>query len=457
MPVMLRFALPMFLATALQQGYNIADTAIVGHFLGSNALAAVGATSALYSLLVYFASGVSNGSSIIAAQVFGEMGKKGRTGTGAADADSDSYGDGAGKMRRAVSSLCVINAATALCLTAVSLPLLMTILRALGTPAAIVNDAHSYIFIVMSALTATVAYNASSGFLRAVGNSAAPLVFLTISCVLNVILDIALIGRFGVAGAAYATVASQAVSAIVCIAYICKNYKPFLPRGRGDLPRMADIKGMAGTSLSMGLMLSVFSIGSIILQSGINGLGTMIIASHTVSRRIYELLMMPMGTLSAALSTFIAQNYGANEHNRIKTAMRQSIMSVAVWSVFCTVVGFATGGMIARFLSGDGGDAVIANAVLNLRVSLLFFFPLGMLLLLRNALQSLGHKVWPLVSSTTELVMKIAFCAFVVPRMGYIGVVATEPATWVVCGIMLFAVWGKVTANNRCMMKCKAA
>lgn len=428
--VMLRFAVPLFAATALQQCYNMADTALVGHILGSNAVAAVGATSALYSLMIYFASGVSSGCSIIIAQVFGRM-------KAADDGNSSS------QMKDAVTALCVLNGIAALVLTAVSLPLLMKFLRLLGTPQAIIGAAHSYIFIIMAGVTASIAYNAFAGFLRSVGNSAAPLVFLCLSCALNIVLDLLLIPRGGTAGAALATIASQAVSAIVCALYIWRGYRSLLPR-RGEWRiNKAVMKNMAATALSMGMMLSVFSIGSIVLQSGINSLGTVIIAAHTVARRIYEFLMMPMGTLAAALATFIAQNYGAGDKGRINLAMKQSMCAVAAWSVFCTAAGFAAGGTLARLIAGSGDSAIIENAVLYLRVALLFFIPLGALLLLRNALQASGHKVSPIVSSTVELVMKVAFCALAVPRWGYAGVAATEPATWVLCCALLSAVWMK--------------
>lgn len=432
---MLRFALPMFLGTLLQQVYNLCDTMIVGRALGDGAVAAIGATTALYSVMIYFANGMSNGCGIIIAQVFG--------------AAQNSRGDE--KMKKAVASMVALNAAVAIVLTAVSLLLLSALLRLLGTPQEIFHGAHSYIFIVMAGMCATVAYNAAAGFMRSVGNSKTPLVALAVSCALNIALDLLFVIplKMGVAGAALATVLAQAVSAFLCVIYIKRNYKNFLPSKRGWKLERDMAREMFFTGLSMGLMLSVFSLGSIILQKGINSLGSKIIAAHTVSRRIYEFLMMPMGTLASAASTFVGQNFGAAKTQRIKTAIRQSIAVVALWSIFCVAVGFSAGGALSHLLIGTSDEVVIKNSVLNLRVCVLFFFPLGALLVLRNALQSLGHKVAPVVSSAVELLLKIVFCAVAVPRAGYLGVVVTEPVIWVVCAIFLTAVYLKSENNVR--------
>lgn len=421
--LILQFAVPLFIGAVFQQLYNFTDTMIVGRCLGDKAVAAVGATSALYSVLINFANGMNNGYGIIISRVFGA--KNGM------------------ELKKTAAAMVMLNGVAALALTAVILPLLRPLLFWLETPEEIFGRAHQYIVIIVGGLAATIGYNMGAGFMRAVGNSRTPLYFLIVSCGLNVVFDLLFVAVFslGVAGAAGATVLAQGISAILCFIYIYRNYQDFLPEKRDWVMEVKRVKEMLFTGLSMGLMLALFSIGSIILQKGINQLGTQIITAHTASRRIYELLMMPLAMTASATSIFVGQNFGAKQYGRIRKAIRQVMGVLAAYSVIAVILAHLLGAPLVYLLIGTEDRVIMDNATLYLRVCTLFFFPLGILQLIRNAIQPMGCRISPVLSSMTELVMKVFFCFMVIPHTGYFGVVFTEPVIWTVCAAFLGVVY----------------
>ncbi len=419
----LQFAVPLLIGMLFQQAYNFADTMIVGQELGERAVAAIGATTALYSVLVYFANGLNNGYGIILSRLFGSGNPSG--------------------MKKAVAAMIWLNITITLLLTLAALPLLKPLLRLLDTPEDIFSQAYSYIFVILAGMLATIAYNCGAGFMRAIGNSRTPLYFLILSCGLNIAMDLwfVVVQKNGVAGAAIATVIAQTISAVLCFWYIFRHYADFLPKQEDWKPDWGLVGEMFSTGLSMGLMLSVFSLGSIILQKGINHLGTPVITAHTASRRIYEMLMMPLSTMATANATFVGQNFGAGRYDRIQRSLKQVMMLELLWSLAAVLLAYTTGAFFVRLLIGETDASVVANAVLNLRVCTIFFFPLGALLVLRNAVQPMGYKISPVISSAIELVMKILFCVIWIPKMGYWGVVITEPIIWVMCAVFLWTVY----------------
>lgn len=305
--------------------------------------------------------------------------------------------------------------------------------------------AYQYIFIILAGMTATIGYNMCSGFMRAVGNSRTPLYFLIASCGINIVLDILFILglHLGVAGAALATVAAQLISAILCTIYIIKKYRIYMPEKKDWQLSKELVLEMLSTGISMGLMSSVLAIGSIILQKGINHLGKDIITAHTASRRLFEFLMMPLQAVAAACSTFTGQNFGARQFDRIRKAMKQVLWLELFWSVVSVAIAFLCGNMLIRMLTGTGNENIILNAAYNLKVCTIFFFPLGILFVLRNAMQAMGYRIVPILSSSIELVVKILSCIFVIPVMKYTGVVLTEPVIWVMCAAFLSVIYLK--------------
>lgn len=419
----LLFAIPLFIGTVFQQFYNLADTMIAGRCLGDQAIAAIGASTAIYSLLFAFVNGLNNGYGLVLSRAFGAK-------------DWNLF-------RKTVSAMLVLDIVITVLLTLAALLFLAPILKWMDTPADIFTPAYHYIAIILGGMITTILYNMCAGFLRAVGNSRTPLYFLILACGMNLGLDVILIMvfRMGVEGTAAATVIAQGISALCCLVYIWYHYRELLPGKKDIRPERRLFAEMFSTGLSMGLMLSVFSLGSIILQRSVNQLGTSIITAHTASRRIYEMLMMPISTLATANSTFASQNYGARRTDRIHDAMRKVILLELAWSLFSLAFSAVAGRFMIVLLTGTENEEIIYNALLSLRLSTSFFFPLGILIILRTMMQSMNHKVVPVLSSSIELGLKIFSALFVIPLVGYPGAAATEPVTWVVCALFLGSVY----------------
>ena len=416
---LLTFALPILISNALQQFYNAADTTIVGNFLGFNSLAAIGATSAIYELIVGFAIGIANGMGIVVARHFG-----------AGDIE---------KIKKAVAGSIVIGSVLSLAVMLVGGVWLYGLLRLVHIPENIIDEAYSYIYIIMIFFFLTFFYNWSASMLRAIGNSLTPLLILLVTSVINIGLDILFITRFnsGIKGAAIATVISQAISALLCIVYMYIKADILIPKLKHFKYNYYVYADLSTQGFAMGFMSSIVSIGTVILQTAVNGMGVTIIAAQTTGRRIMFFLMMPMSSLATALTTFVSQNFGAGNKSRIKSAVKYANIINTIWSIISVVFVYTLSIPLIRFISGSYDKELIANAKLYIAMAAPFFWALGILFNLRNALQGMDRKIEPLISSCIELICKIAFVLFVIPRVGYTGVVLTEPIIWVVMVLQL--------------------
>ena len=416
---LLTFALPILISNALQQFYNAADTTIVGNFLGFNSLAAIGATSAIYELIVGFAIGIANGMGIVVARHFG-----------AGDIE---------KIKKAVAGSIVIGSVLSLAVMLVGGVWLYGLLRLVHIPENIIDEAYSYIYIIMIFFFLTFFYNWSASMLRAIGNSLTPLLILLVTSVINIGLDILFIIRFnsGIKGAAVATVISQAISALLCIVYMYIKADILIPKLKHFKYNYYVYADLSTQGFAMGFMSSIVSIGTVILQTAVNGMGVTIIAAQTTGRRIMFFLMMPMSSLATALTTFVSQNFGAGNKSRIKSAVKYANIINTIWSIISVVFVYTLYIPLIRFISGSYDKELIANAKLYIAMAAPFFWALGILFNLRNALQGMDRKIEPLISSCIELICKIAFVLFVIPVFGYMGVVLTEPIIWVVMVLQL--------------------
>ncbi|MDD6175536.1 MAG: MATE family efflux transporter [Firmicutes bacterium] len=415
----IRFAIPLLIGSVFQQLYNFVDTMIAGRGLGDQAIAAIGATSALYSLLFSFANGLNNGYGLVLARLFG-----------AKDRD---------RFRQATAAMILLDTVITSALTLAALLLLRPLLFLLDTPADIFDQSYRYIAIILGGLLTTIFYNMCAALLRAVGNSRIPLYFLILSCVINLGLDLLLIlvFRMGTGGLAAATVIAQGISALCCWVYIVRNYPEYLPKRKDYRPARRLIPEMLSSGLSMALMLSVFAIGSIIMQRSVNQLGTLVITANTASRKIIQVMTMPLSMLATANATFAGQNYGAKRMDRVDSAIKKVILLELAWSAAALVIVAVAGEAMILLLTGTASRQVVEDALLNLRLSTVVFFPLGVLFVLRMAMQSMNRKIVPVISSSIELLMKVASCIFAVPVLGYLGVALTEPLVWVVCAVFL--------------------
>lgn len=421
--LILAFAVPLFIGNVFQQFYSLVDTMIVGHTLGDNGIAAIGATSALYSLVMSFAWGLNSGYAIVVTKYFGANDKNG--------------------FKKSVAAMFLLNLLCAVLLTAMVLPLLDTLLKFLKTPEGIFEDAKVYIFIICAGMVTTLAYNMFAGLLRAMGNSFVPLLFLILSSLLNGGMDalFVIIFKMGVAGAALATVLAQAISAICCAVYVFKAYRQYLPKRQDYKPNKAIYGEMLTTGLSMAMMQCVFSVGSVILSRAINAMEEIIITAHTTARRLIEIFMMPLSTIASATSTFVGQNRGAKRPDRIKSGLKSAIVMEIVWGVVSIAVIYLLARPLVVLLTDTSDALVIDNAVMNLKINLPFFPALGVLLCLRTSMQAMGQKIIPVVSSSLELAIKLVSSLWIIPLYGYVVASFTEPITWIACGVLLVAVY----------------
>ena len=421
---LLLFAIPIFISNLFQQLYNAADAMIVGNVLGDTSLAAVGACASIYELLVGFGLGIGNGLAIVTARAYGAQ-------------DPD-------KVKKTVTGSMVIGLVASALITIFGLLFLRPLLQALDTPPEILGEAYSYIIEIARFVVVMFAYNLCAALLRAVGNSVMPLVFLIFSSCLNVGLDYWFVAglEMGVRGAAVATVLSQALSVALCIVYILRYAKHLVPSRRHFRLEKGLYRELITQGLSMGLMSSIVSAGSVILQYGINGLGTLVIAGHTAARKLFTFTDMPVIAMATACSTFVSQNRGADKPDRIRKGMKQIWMFAFGTAIVMTVLMSLFSGVLVRLVSGSSAPVVLENGARYLVWNAPFYSVLGVLLATRYALQSLGQKVLPLISSGIELVGKILFMLFFIPRFGYNAVILCEPVIWCfMCAQLLWSYW----------------
>ena len=326
----------------------------------------------------------------------------------------------------------------------VGLLFLYPLLEALDTPPEIIDEAYSYIQPIAQYVVVMFAYNLCAALLRAVGNSVMPLLFLIFSSCLNVGLDYWFVAGLGlgVRGASLATVLSQAVSVVLCIFYIVRRVKHLVP-GKEHFSIEAGLyRELVTQGLSMGLMSSIVSAGSVILQYGINGLGTLVIAGHTAARKLFTFTDMPVIAMATAGSTFVSQNRGADKPERIRRGMRQIWLFGLGTAVVMTALMWLGADVLVRLVSGSSEPVVLENGARYLCWTAPFYSVLGVLLATRYALQSLGQKILPLISSGIELVGKIIFMLVFIPRFGYDAVILCEPVIWCfMCAQLLWSYW----------------
>lgn len=419
MRLILAFAIPVMAGNLFQLFYNLADTRIVGSFLGDTALTAVGATNSLNSLIVGFLTGLANGFAIITARHFGANDNK--------------------MVKKSVAAILVLGLAISVALTLLSVGFLTPLLRALNTPENLLAQSASYFRIILYGLTASMLYNGCAAVLRAVGDTITPLVFLMFSTILNVGLDLFFVCvlHAGVTGAAVATVLAQVVSGLLCVAYIYKRY-PVLHPEKEDFritPWLAS--QLLGSGLSMGFMMSLVNFGSVLLQGAINTFGEATILAHTAARRLTELFMLPFSVFGTTMATYCSQNWGAKKPGRIRSGMLQSLLICWIWCALVLLVVYTAVPSLVQLVTGTETAEVIETASLYLRIDTLLYFVTAVICVLRNALQGIGDLITPIFSSFLELFGKLAAVLFLTPRLGYMGVILAEPIVWVIMVIPL--------------------
>jgi putative MATE family efflux protein len=392
---------------------------IVGHFLGETSLAAVGACSVIFELLIGFAIGIGRGFGIVAARNYGA-------------GNQDMF-------KRTVAGSVVAGILITLFISVTASLFMMPLLKLINVPEYIIAAAYSYISVLIAFSIVTFTYNLCAGLLHAIGNSTMPFLFLVVSSVLNIAFDILFITSFkmGVRGAAVATVAAQSISTTLCLVYIFKRCRILIPNKNHFRYDAALYKELVAQGLSMGFMMSIVYLGSVALQRAINGLGYLVIAGHIAARKINSFCMMPMNTIAVAVSTIVSQNKGANQLGRIRKVVRYGNFISAIWGAFISVVLMFSSAVLIRLLSGSDERIIIENGSRYLMINSPFYIVLGMLFNFRLALQGIGKKFIPIISSVIEFIGKILFAFLLVPVLGYFGVIICEPIIWCIMFLQL--------------------
>ena len=416
--LVLQFSAPILLSMLFQQFYNLVDTMIVGRILGENALAAVSSTSSINFMIIGFCMGVCSGFAIPMAQAFGAQEPH--------------------ELRRYICScvwLCVIFSAV----LAISTGLLCTqILRWMGTPEEILADAAAYIGILFWGIPVTYLYNMTSSMLRAVGDSRTPVVFLGLAAGLNIILDIVFITvcGMGVMGASVATVIAQGLSGLLCLFYIGKKFPILQPKGEEWRLRRRHAVRLCGMGLPMGLQYSVTAIGSVILQSAVNSLGTTFVAAVGAANKLSVIFCCPFDALGAAIATYAGQNIGAGKPDRVREGVNSCMLLGSVYAVSACALFFAAGSTLATAFADPSNTVLIGYIRHMLVVVSLFYIPLTGVNVYRFCIQGMGYSSIAILAGVMEMFGRAGIAALV-GIWGFNAACFAGPAAWILADSFL--------------------
>lgn len=413
MKLILGFAVPLLMGMLFQQVYGLVDTIIVGRFLGVSALAAVGATGSINFLIIGFCQGICNGFALPVAQRFG-----------AKDYDG---------LRKYVGNSAVLSILFGGTITLVTVIACRPILELMQTPSDIIDLSYNYIVVIFAGIPAIMLYNILSAYLRSLGDSITPVIFLVLSAVLNIGLDLLFIVTFkwGVFGAAFATVLSQAVSGILCLLLIIKKFD-ILHLSRDDWRLDWNYsKYLLIMGLPMGLQYSITAIGSVILQASVNTLGSTAVASMTAGSKISLFVMCPFDALGSTMATFGGQNVGAGKLDRLGSGLRSAVILGAVYSTLILVVLIFFGrGLILLFVSASE-VTVIAQAKQFLVTNAAFYLMLALVNIVRFLIQGMGFSGFAVFAGVFEMVARALVGLVFVPIFGFTAACFASPLAWI--------------------------
>ena len=412
MPLIFKFAIPLLLGNLLQQTYSLIDATIVGKFLGLNALASVGASTSVVFLILGFCNGCCCGFGIPVAQKFG-----------ARDYATMRQYVYVGLQLAAVMSVVIAIVTSLLC---------GPILRMMQTPSNIYEDAYAYLLVTFMGVPCTFFYNLLASIIRALGDSKTPFWFLLFSTILNVLLDLLciLVLGWGVAGAAIATLMAQGVSAILCYWYMYQRFEILKGTAteRQFQGRLA--RTLLGIGVPMGLQFSITAIGSMMLQSANNALGTACVAAFTAAMRIKMFFLCPLESLGIAMATFSGQNFGAGKPERVLLGIKSSFCMMLIYTVVCWFV-LWYGSTTLALLFVDASEVEVLNDTrLFLRVACTFFPILGLLCILRYTIQGVGYTNLAMLSGVSEMIARALVSLYAVPAWGFVAVCFGDTTAW---------------------------
>ncbi|HBA62941.1 MAG TPA: MATE family efflux transporter [Lachnospiraceae bacterium] len=413
MKLILMFAVPLLIGNLLQQTYNIIDAAIVGRILGTDALAGVGASSSVQFLVLGFCSGTCTGFGIPVAKSFGAGKQK--------------------EMRNYVFNAMMLTMGLAVIMTAVCTLLCPWILHILSVPEDIYTNAYQYLLVIFLGIPFTLLYNLLSSILRSLGDSRTPFIFLVISTVLNIGLDLLciIVLKWGCAGAAIATVTAQAVSGILCLIFIRKKVDILRMSKESCRMKRNTVGNLLAMGLPMGLQFSITAIGSMVMQAANNGLGSVYVSGFTAGMRIKQFTMCPFDAIGSAVSVFCGQNLGAGKVDRIRKGIREGMgIAVAYGAMIGLVLIFCGRTLSLLFISRES-VAVLDAAAKYLRCLGYFYWSLGLLNICRMSTQGIGFSGRAVFSGVTEMIARSVVSLVFVDLFGYTAICFADQTAWV--------------------------
>ena len=421
--IILNFTIPIFIGNIFQQLYSMVDTVIVGKFVGNEALAAVGSCGTLMFLILGFLMGLTAGFTVVTAQHFGAGNMR--------------------AMRQSVASASVLSAVISVLMTVLSMAFMKQILHLMHTPEDIYGEAYSYIMIICGGIVAQVLYNLLASILRALGNSKIPLYFLILAALLNIVLDLVFIIVFhlGAAGAAWATVISQGISGILCLFYIVKAV-PELHLKREDWHMNWNLAGwQMKIGLPMAFQYSITAIGTIMVQTALNTLGSLAVASFAAANKIEQLVTQAYVAMGTTMATYCAQNTGAKKIDRVRQGFRSATIMGSIYAVVTGAVLILGGKYLTILFVKDNLTQVMGMVDIYLRCVSIMFIPLLVVNVYRNGIQGMGFGLLPMMAGIAELIGR-GVMAIISGKIGsYTVACMASPAAWILAGGLLLVMY----------------
>lgn len=412
MKLILGFAFPMFLGLLFQQFYSLVDTMIVGKYLGVDPFAGVGSTGSLNFIVIGFCMGLCSGFSVPISQSFG-----------AKDFPL---------LRKMVTNSVWLCTFFSVVITTLMLVFCRPVLTLMNTPENIFEYAYIYIFIIFAGIPCTILYNMTAAILRALGDSKSPIIFLAISSVINIGLDLLLIivFRMGVEGAALATVVSQGVSGVISIIYIKKKFD-ILAMEKGDWKLERHLAGkLTGVGIPMGLQYSITGIGSVILQTAVNGLGSIYVASMTAGSKINIFLACPFDALGQTMAPYAGQNIGARKLDRVGKGLRAACIIGFIVSGLMVIVVKLFGGQLTMLFLDEKDPVIMQNSTQFLIIVSAFYCLLTLVNTVRFTIQGMGFSSLAIIAGVMEMIARGIAGMLLVPVFGYLGACYSSPLAW---------------------------
>ena len=413
------FAIPMFLGLLFQQFYSMVDTLIVGKFLGVNPLAGVGSTTSLYFMVLGFCMGVCNGFAIPVAQMFGAKEEH--------------------RLRKYVTNGAWLCIGLSVVLTLIVVLACRTILTVMDTPEEIFEYAYIYIVIVFAGIPCTFLYNILAGIIRSLGDSKTPVLFLAIASAINIGLDLIFVLLFGmgVEGPAIATVLAQGISGIICLFYVYRKF-PVLHASRDEWkPELHYMGKLCFIGIPMGLQYSVTAIGSLVLQTAVNGLGAMVVAGVTAAQKINMFISCPIESLGQTMAPYAGQNMGAGKIDRIGKGLKSAVLMGWGVSIICFLIAVLFGKQLTLLFVDADETEIIAYSYQFLLFCIGGYCLLTLVNTVRFTIQGMGFSIFAILSGIMEMIARTLAALVVARKLGYIGICLAHPMAWLFADVFL--------------------